>query len=205
MPSQSPNPDTTPVACDVPSLANCQNQQKSGPSGNSQLPLAKIRVSVPAGERDSSQGGSFVPPPIQGQNSTSSPGLNNSRVAAITQYVSSTPSAIQRRSIITPTATPGTSSRNTPAPSGTIQTDSTRCVVSSLASGIASTATPLSSLENLPTPIPNPEAGAIITNPLRTRATEKNQRYRQWQLQPQVVSTPRLLVSGSRSIHRVGH
>jgi hypothetical protein len=205
MPSQSTHPDTTPVVRNVRSLANRQNQQKRGPSGNSQLPPPKRRVSVPAGERDSSQGGSSVRSTIQRQNSTPSSSLNNSRVADITQRVTSTPSATQRRSIITPTATPGTSSRNTPAPSGTIQTDSTRRVVSSPASGIASTPTPLSGLENLPTPIPNPEARAIITNPLRTRATEKNQRQRQWQLQPQAVSTPRSMVSGSRSIHRFGH
>ena len=205
MPSQSTHPDTTPVVRNVRSLANRQNQQKRGPSGNSQLPPAKRRVSVPAGERDSSQGGSSVRSTIQGQNSTPSSSLNNSRVADITERVTSTLSATQRRSIITPTATPGTSSRNTPAPSGTIQTDSTRRVVSSPASGIASTPTPLSGLENLPTPIPNPEARAIITNPLRTRATVQNQGQRQWQLQPQAVSTPRSMVSGSRSIHRFGH
>jgi len=78
-------------------------------------------------------------------------------------------------------------------------------VVSSPASGIASTPTPLSGLENLPTPIPNPEACAIITKPLRTRPTERNQRQRQWQLQTQAGSTPRSVVSGSRSIHRFGH
>jgi len=205
MSSQCPHPDTTPVVRNVRSLAHRQNQQKRGPLGNSQLLPAKRRVSVPAGERDSSQGGSFVPSTIQGQNSTPSSSLNNSRVADITQRVASTPSTTQRRSIITPTATPGTSSCNTPAPSGTIQTDSTCRVVSSPASGIASTPTPLSDLENLPTPIPNPEARAIITNPLRTRATEKNQRQRQWQLQPEAVSTPRSMVSGSRSIHRFGH
>ena len=60
-----------------------------------------------------------------------------------------------------------------------------RRVVSSPASVTASTPTPLTGLENLPTPIPNPEARAIITNPLGTRATEKNQRQRQWQLQLQ--------------------
>ena len=205
MPSQSPHPDTTPVVRNVRSLANRQNQQKRGPSGNSQLPPAKRRVSVPAGERDTSQGGSSVPSTIQGQNSTPLSSLNNSRVADITQRVASTPSATLRRSINTPTATPVTSSRSTPAPGGTLQTDSTRRVVSSPASGIASTPTPLSGLENLPTPIPNPEARAIITNPLRTRATERNQRQRQWQLQPQAVSTPRSMVSGSRSIHRFGH
>ena len=70
---------------------------------------------------------------------------------------------------------PGTSSRSTPAPGETLQTDSMRRIVSSPASGIASTPTSLSGLENLPTPIPNPEARAIITNPLQTRATEKNQ------------------------------
>ena len=112
---------------------------------------------------------------------------------------------------------PGTSSRNTLTPIGITQTDSMRQIVSSPASGIASTPTALSGLENLPTPtplsglenlpttIPNPEAHAIITNPLRTRATERNQRQRQWQLQLQAISTPRSVVSGSRGIHRFGH
>jgi len=118
--------------------------------------------------------------------------------------MTSTPHATQQRSIITPTAPPGTNSRNTPTLSETIQTDSTCCVVSSPASGIASTPTPLRALENLPTPIPNPEACAIITNPLRTCDTEMNQWQRQWQLQPQAVSTPRSMVSGSRSRHRFG-
>jgi hypothetical protein len=205
MPSHSTHPDTTPVVRNVRRLANRQNQQKRGPSGNSQLPPLKRCVSVPAGERNSSHGGSSVRSTIQGQNSTPSSSLNNSRVADITQRVTATPPATQRLSIITPTARPGTSSHNTPAPSETIQTDSTRRIVSCPASGIASTPTPLSGLENLPTPIPNPEARAIITNPLRTRATEKNQRHRQWQLQPQTVSTPRSMVSGSHSIHRFGH
>jgi hypothetical protein len=101
--------------------------------------------------------------------------------------VTSTLSATQRRSINTPTATPVTSSHSTPAPRGTAM----RHVVSSPAFGIAITPTPLSGFENLPTPIPNPEGRVIITNPLRTQATEKNQRQRQWQLQPQAVSTPR--------------
>jgi len=205
MSSQSPHPDTTPVARNVPSLGNHQNQQKRGSSGNSQLPPAKRRVSIPAGERDSSQGGSFVPSTIEGQNSTPSSSLNNSRVGDITQRVTSTPSATQQQSIITPTATPGTSNRNTPVRSRTIQTDWTCRVVSNPASGIASTPTPLSSPENLPTPIPNQEAREISTNPLRTRATENNQRQRQWQFQSQAVSTPRSMVSGSRSIHRFGH
>jgi hypothetical protein len=205
MPSQSPHPDTTPVVRNVQSLANRQNQPMGEPSGNSQLPPAMRRVSVPAGERDSSQGGGFVLSTIQGQNSSPSSSLNNARVADITQCVTSTPSTTQRRSIITPTATPGTNSRYTPAPSGTIQTDSTRRIVSSPASGIASTSTPLSGLENLSTPIPNPDARVIITYPLRTLATGKNQRQRQWQLQPQEVSTPGSTVSGSRNIHRFGH
>jgi hypothetical protein len=168
MPSQSSHPDTTPVVQNVQCLANHQDQQKHGASGNSQLPPPKRPVSVLAGERYSSQGGSSVRSTIQGPNSTPSSVLSNSRVVNITQFVTSTASTKQRRSIITLTATPGTSSRNTPAPSGTIQTDSTCCVASSPASSIASTPTPLSSLENLPTPIPNPEARTIITNPRRT-------------------------------------
>ena len=185
MPSKRPHPSTTPVVRNVRRLANRLNQQKRGPSGNSQLPPAKRRVSVQAGERDSTQGGSSVPSTIQDQNSTPSSSLNNSRGADNTQRVTSTPSVTQRRSIITPTARPGTSSCSTPAPGGT----STRRVVSSPASGIASTHTPLSGLENLPTPIPNPGARAIISNPLRTRVTEKIQRQGQWQLQQQAVST----------------
>ena len=203
--SKSPHPVTSPVVRNVQSLSNRQNQQTRGPSGYSQLPPAQRRVSVPAGERDSSQRGSSIASTIQGQNSTPSSSLNNSRVADITQRVIFTPSATQRRSVITPTSTPGTSSRNTPVPSGITQTDSTRRIVSSPSSGIASTPTPLSGLENLPTPIPNPEARAIITNPLRTRATERNRRQRQRQLQPQAVSTHRSVVSGSHSIHRFGH
>jgi len=196
MPSLSPHPVTSPVVWNVRSR---QNQQKRGPSGNSQPPPTKRRVSVPADERDSSQGGSSVASTIQGQNSIPSSSLNHSRVADIT------PSTTQRRSIITPTATPGTSSPNKPAHSGTSQTESTLRVVSSPASGIASTPTPLSGLESLPTPIPNPEARAIITNPLRTRATERSQRQRQWQLQMHAVSIPQSVVSGSRSIKWCGY
>jgi len=205
MPSQIPHPVTTPVVLNARCLANRQNQQKHGPSGNSQLSAAKRHVSVAAGERDSSQRGSSVACTIRGQNSTPSSSLKNSRIADITERVTSTPSATQQRSIITPTATLGTSRHNKPATSGTTQTDSTRCVVSSPASGIARTPTPLSGLENLPTLIPNPESRAIITNPLQTRATERNQRQTKWQLQMQAVSTPPSVVSGSHDIHRFGH
>jgi len=205
MHSQSPHPDMSPVIQYVRSPANRHNPHKCGPSGNSQLPPATRRVSVPAGERDSSHRGRSVAFTIQGQNSTPSSSMNNSHVADITQRVTSPPSTTQPLSIITPPATPGTSSHNAPAPSGTTQTDSTCCIVSSPVSSIATTPTPVSSHENLPTPIPNPEAHAIIRNPLRTRATERNQRQRQWQLQTHVLSKPRSVVSGSRSFHRVGH
>ena len=157
MPSKSPHPVRSLV---VRNVRSHQNLQKRGPSGNSQLPPAKRRVSIPAGERDSSQGGSSVSSTIQGQNSTPSSSLNNSRVANIN------PSATPRRSIITLTAMPGTSSHNTPATSRISQTESTRRVESRPASGIDSTPTPLSGLENLPTRIPNPEARAIIPHPL---------------------------------------
>jgi len=132
-------------------------------------------VSVLAAERDSSQVWSFVRSTIQGPNSTHSSSLNNSRVADITQRMACTPSTTQPRLTITTTATPDTSSHNTPASSRTIQTDSTHRVVSSPAAGIASTPSPPTGLENLPTHILNPEARVIITNPLRIRATEKNQ------------------------------
>jgi hypothetical protein len=166
MPSQSIHPDATPVVRNVRSLANRQNQHKRRPSGNCQLPPPRRCVSIPAGERDSSQGGSSIRSRMQGQSSTPSSSLNSSRVADITQCVTSTLSATQRWSIITPTTTPGRRSRNTQAPSGTIQSDSMCPVVSSPVSGIASTPTPLSGLENLLTPIPNPEGRAIISNPL---------------------------------------
>jgi len=198
MASQSPHPVTSPVVQDVQSHATRQNQYTRWPFRNSKPNPGKRRVSVLAGVREYSQGGSSVASIIQGQNSTPSSSLNNSRIADITL------SATQRQSIITTTTTPGTSSHNTPEPSGTSQTDSTHRVVSSPASGITSTPSPLSCLENLPTPIPNPEARAIITNPLRTPAAERNQRQRQWQLQTQVVSTHRSVVSVSRSIHRFG-
>jgi hypothetical protein len=172
-----------------------------GPLGNSQLPPAKRCISVLAGKRDSYQRGSSITSTIRGQNSIPSSSLNNSCIADITQRVTSTPSATQRRSINTPTTTLVTSSGSTPAPRGT----SMHRVVSSPAFSIAITPTPLSGLENLHTPIPNPEACTIITNPLRTRATAKNQRQMQWRLKPQAVSTPRSMVSGSRNIHRLGH
>jgi hypothetical protein len=133
-----------------------------GPSGNSQLPPANGRISIPVGERDSSQSESSLPSTIQGQNSTPSSSLNNSRVADFNQHLTSTPSTTQLRSIHTPTATPSTGSQSTPAPGGT----STRRIVSSPASGMVITPTPLHGLENLPTPIPNAEAQAIITHPL---------------------------------------
>jgi len=205
MPSQSPHPDLTPVVQNIRCLADRQNQQKCVPAGKSPLPPAKRCISVLRGERDSSQGGSSVASSTKGQNSTPSSSLNNSRVADITQCVASTPPATQRQSINTPSATPGPSSRSTPAPGGTSQTNPTRRVVSSPASGIARTPTPLSGLENLPTPIPNPEARAIIANPLQTQATETNLRRRQCQVRPQAVSTPRSMISGSPNIHRFGH
>jgi len=100
---------------------------------------------------------------------------------------------------------PLTRSRSTVVGWGTPWTDSTRHIVSSPASGIASTPTPLNSLENLPPSMPNLEARAIITNAPQIQATEWNQRSRQWQVQLQTVSTSQSIVSGSRSIQRFGH
>jgi len=161
--------------------------------------LAERCVSVPAGEWDSSQGGSSVASTIQCQNSTPSSSHNNSRIADITQ------STTQQRSIITPTSTPATTSCKTDAPSGTSQTDSTPCVVSCPTSGISSTPPPLSGLENVHTPILNPEARTIITTPLRMRATEWTQRQRHWQVRTRALSTPWSVVTSSRSIPSFGH
>jgi hypothetical protein len=149
------------------------------------------RVSVLAGPMVPTPGGSSVNSTILGQISTPSSFLNNSRVEDFIQCMTSTLSATPRRVIVTPTAMPGTSSHNRPAPSGTSQTDSMRHVVCSPASGIASFPTLLSSLENLPIAIHNPQARAIITYPLRRQGTERYQRQRQCQLQPQAVTTPR--------------
>ena len=81
MPSQSPDPGTTPV------VRSGQKQQMRRPLGNSQLPPAKRRVSAPAGERDSSQGGSSVASTIHGQNCTPSSSMHNSGLAEIIQRV----------------------------------------------------------------------------------------------------------------------
>jgi hypothetical protein len=105
---------------------------------------------------------SSVASTIQGQNSIPSSSLINSRVADITQCGTSTPSTTQRGLINSPTTMPVTISRSTPAPGGTL----TRRVVSSPAFGIPITPTPPCCVEHLPTQIPNPEACAIITNPL---------------------------------------
>jgi len=171
MPFQSPHPDMDTVVLHVRSLPNCHDQQKRGPSGTYPLPPAQRRDSVPAGDRDSSQGGSFVGSTIQGQNSTTSSTLNSSHVADITQHMTSATSATLRQSIYTPTATPDTIICSTSAHRGTSQTDSTGGIECNPASGIASTPTPPSSFENQCTPIPNPEARAIITNPLWTQPT----------------------------------
>jgi len=205
MHSKSPHPDTTPVVRNVWCLDNRQYQQKHLPSGDSQLLAIERLVSIPAGESDSSQGVSSSASRFQGQNSTASSYLNNSRVADIIQCVTSTWSTAQRLSNITTTPKPGTGNRSTPAPWVTSEPDSTRCIVSWPSSGIASTPSLLSGLEYMPTPIPNPDASAMITDPPRMWASEKNQRQRRGQLQLQAVSAPWLLVSSSHSIHRFGH
>ena len=97
MPSPTCQPLRSLVVRNVGSLANHQNQQKCGPRCNSQRPPAKTQVSVPAGERDSTQAGSSVASTIQGQNSTASSSLNNSRVADNTECVTSAPSTTQER------------------------------------------------------------------------------------------------------------
>ena len=129
----------------------------------------------------------------------------NSWVADITEAIGSTPSGKQRSSINTPTAVAGTSSRSPLTPGVTSQTDWTHSGVPSPASGIAGTPTPIGGREHLPTVIPDPEARAISTHPLRTRSTESNQRETQWHLQPQAESIPPSVVSGSRSLHGFGY
>jgi hypothetical protein len=101
---------------------------------------------------------------IHGKNCTPSSSLNNCGMPDITQHMNSSPSAIQRRSIGTPSATLGTTSYNSAAPGGISQTDSTHHIEFSPAYSIASTPTSLSDLENQPTTIPYPEAHMIITD-----------------------------------------
>ena len=81
--SESPHPNMTMVVRNVRTLADRQKQQTCGPLGKSQLPPRKRLISVLAGKRDSSQGGSSIASTIQGQNYTPSSSLNNSRVADI--------------------------------------------------------------------------------------------------------------------------
>jgi len=204
MPSHSPHTDMTPVIRNVQTLPKLRMEKMRGPSGSSQLPPAKRHSSVQAGVRYSSHRGSSIASTIQDQNSTPSSALNNCSVADMPQCVTSTPSAIQRQVIHTPTATLGTRCRSTLAPGGSLQTDSTHRIVSSPASGIPCNATPLITLEIQATPIPHPEARTIITNPLQTQAAKKIQRQRQWELQLQTVSTRWLLVSGCCSTYWFG-
>jgi hypothetical protein len=171
--SQSTHLATTPVIQLFP------KQQKGRPSGNSQRPPAMIRITAPAGESDPSEEGSAMASAIPGQNSTILSWLNNSRVADITQLLTVTTSCTQRPLMITPTAMPGPSCRSTPAPRVTSQRVSTCHVLSSIASGIARSPTPLCVLEIQPTLIPNAEAQGNIADPLRTRNIGRNQT--QWQ------------------------
>jgi len=151
---------------------------------------------------DTSQRGSLVPCIIYGLNSSHLSWLNNSLVADITQCLASTLSATLRLWINTGTAR---NSYNTPAPGKTLQTASTCRVVSRPASGIASTPTPISSLVYLPTPIHNPETRTMITNPLRTWGTYKNQGHSECQSQLQTVYTAWSMVFRSCSINRFVH
>jgi len=194
-----------PVLLSVQSLANSQIQQSRGPLGNSQHPLAKRCVSVLAGESDMSRRGCSVPCTVQDDNSAPCSSPNNCRVPDIPQRMAFTLCATLRWWKNPPAATPGSSSCSTPATGGTLQTASTRRVASSPASGIATSPNPFSSLEILSTSILNPEARAIVTNPLYTIAIEKNRRQVQWKLQPPVVSTAQCMVSGSRSIQQFAH
>jgi len=169
MPSQSPHQELTPVIRNGQSLAVFENQQKSTTSGNSQHPHAQRCVFVPAGKRE------FCSLYNQrGQNSTPSSLLKNSCIADIPQPMAFTAPTTEWQSISTATAMLGTSSHSPSASGGTSQKDSMCCVLSSPASGIASTPTPLSGPEYRPTPIPNQEAHTIISNPLRMRVSAMN-------------------------------
>jgi hypothetical protein len=163
MPSQCNHPVTSLDIHNVQCLPTHQKQQTLAPYRHSELPGGKRCISVPAGERDLSQGGSSVASTVQGQNSTPSLAPNYSHIADITRRATSTRSATQRWSIITPTTTPDISSRNTPEPNLHRET---QCVALYPAPHPALLALPLLSavLKTIPTPIPNPEARAIRTN-----------------------------------------
>jgi hypothetical protein len=162
MPYEIPHPDMTPVIQNVLRLVHCLIQQLREASGNSQPLPGKWCVSILAGERDSTQGGSSVVSTIEGTNSSPSSSLNNSRMADISQRVNSTLSGRLQWSINAPTSTPGSKRRCQTAPGGT----SKRYVVFCSAFGICITPIPLSCVEILPTAIPNAEARAIILKSL---------------------------------------
>jgi len=162
MHSQSSHPCTTPDVRDIGCVPNHLNHQQHGRSGNFPIRPIETRISVRDRQWSSSQGGSSVASTNRGQNSTLSSFLNNSHLPAINQHVTLTQSTRQGRRINTPTTKLGTRSHSTPAPGGT----SKHRIVSSPKSGIVITPISLRGLENLHTPIHNPEARAIITNPL---------------------------------------
>jgi hypothetical protein len=186
----------------MPVIQIVQKHQQRRPLGKSPNLPDLGRISPLAGERDSSQGGSSVASTIHGQHSTLSSSRNNSGEADISRGMTSTLSTTQRPLINPSTAMPGTRYCSTPVPVAISQADSMRPIASRITSGIASTATPLSDLENLPTPIPNSPAHVTITNQWHRRATERNLRQRQWVLQPPAVSTTRLVVSCSHRIQQ---
>lgn len=95
MPSHNPHPDMTPVIRNIHRLENSQIQLMSGPSWNSPLPPAKRCVSVFGGKWDSSEQRSSVASPIESKKSTPSSLLNNSRIADMTQCLTSTASTSQ--------------------------------------------------------------------------------------------------------------
>jgi len=156
MPSQCPHPDQTLVVRHDHILANRQNQQRCGRLVKSQRPPPKRFVSIPAGIRDSWDGGNTEACTIQSRNWTQSRLLDTSHVAQIPPWVTSIPSPAPIWLIYTPTARTGN-----PAPGGTSQTDSMRCVVSSPASSMAISPTPLGGIAHQHTTHPYPRSPCV--------------------------------------------
>jgi hypothetical protein len=87
-PSRSLHCNMTPFVWNVRSLANSHNPELCGLMGNSQHPATMTPISVPPGERYSTQGGSSVAWTIQLRNITHASSPNISYVRYITQWVS---------------------------------------------------------------------------------------------------------------------
>ena len=165
----------------------------------SALPPAKTLVSTPHDKsNDHPREGSTICSATRGQIATLSSSLKTAQV------MENSPRIIYKQSPTEQVPSPSSSGRGNFLPSPTAR------VEYSLPPEVPSCLSPLAGLENRPIPIPNPDARATITNPLRTQSKKSGDKRkdRQWheaQVQSQEFITPISQVVGSRSIHKYGH